>query len=88
MCSLLVSEDEVEGFSCQVLKLGRAPPFLLDRKLSSALFHVLKKRRRWSGALAPNYEKEEFSSCRQRGKQSARGSLLLPRGKGAVFFLG
>ena len=91
--SLLDSEDAIEGFhflfqgrgkdqAALVKKLGRAPPFLLDPKLSS----MLKRRRRCSGALAPNYEKNEFSSCRQRGNQSplisgeARGASILPGG--------
>ena len=37
--------------SCQGLKFGRAPPFLLERKLSSM---CVEEERRWSGALAPD----------------------------------
>ena len=38
------------GFSCQVLKFGRAQSFLIDQ----AFFHAWKRRWRRSGTLAPD----------------------------------
>ena len=43
----------------------------------------MRRRRRWSGALAPDEERKELPSCRLRGKRSsvlsreARGACLL-----------